>query len=788
MGIEEGKKERALRLRMVLHGAVQGVGFRPFVYRLAKTLQLPGWVANSAQGVFIEVEGPKELLDSFLLRVQKEAPPRAFIQSLEYSFLEPKNFAEFVIRESDETGKTSAHVLPDIATCPDCLSEILDPHNRRFRYPFTNCTNCGPRFSIIHSLPYDRPNTSMARFTMCPECRMEYDDPGNRRFHAQPNACPRCGPQLALWNATGLVLSSGDEALVNAARALREGMTVAVKGLGGFHLMVDARNAGAVTRLRSRKYREEKPLALFFPSEESIREECEVSELERRLLSSPESPIVLLHRLNKFSGIAAEVAPNNPWLGAMLPYTPLHHLLLRELGFPVVATSGNTSDEPICTDEHDALQRLHGIADLFLVHDRPIVRHVDDSIARIMLGREQLLRRSRGYAPLSLRVDRSSERCMIAVGAHLKNTVAMSSGRNIFVSQHIGDLETARALQVFQNVIQDFRRLYDEAPDRVIRDLHPDYLSGKLAESFGAPVVSIQHHYAHVASCIAENQIVGDVLGVSWDGTGYGTDGTVWGGEFLRTTETGYMRVATLRPFKLPGGEKAVKEPRRSAIGILYELYGQDVFRRKELSALAGLSEQEVSTVRTMLVREVNSPLTTSMGRLFDAVSSLLGIQQRSTYEGQAAMELEFAIQDYETEESYSFAVDRSAIPAVIDWAPMILALVEESRRRIPVGIISAKFHNTLAEIVLDTAKNIALPQIVLTGGCFQNRQLTERVVRKLDAAGFRPFWHQRIPPNDGGISLGQLYAYLRSTGSSKPAVQQEINRKEEAHVLGDSR
>ncbi|MGB2867587.1 MAG: carbamoyltransferase HypF [Bacteroidota bacterium] len=783
--------QRALRLRMVLHGAVQGVGFRPFVYRLAHSLQLQGWVSNSAQGVFIEVEGSKNVLDSFLLRVQKEAPPRSFIQSLEYSFLESRNFKGFAIRESDESGKASAHVLPDIATCPDCLSEVFDRTNRRYLYPFTNCTNCGPRFSIIRSLPYDRPNTSMTQFTMCPECQREYDDPNDRRFHAQPNACPRCGPHLELWDATGLVVRRAHDALLGAAKALRGGMVVAVKGLGGFHLMADARNAAAISRLRTRKYREEKPLALLFPSEESVRVECDVSELEGRLLHSPESPIVLLQRAKATpSGIAAEIAPNNPYLGAMLPYTPLHHILLRELGFPVVATSGNTSDEPICIDERDALERLRGIADLFLVHDRPIVRHVDDSIARVMLGREQILRRARGYAPLSLRVDRSSECCMIAVGAHLKNTVAMSSGRNIFVSQHIGDLETARALQVFQNVIQDFRQLYDETPGRVIRDLHPDYLSGKLAESFGAPVVSIQHHYAHVTSCMAENEIVGNVLGVSWDGTGYGTDGTVWGGEFLRTTETGYTRVATLRPFKLPGGEKAIKEPRRSAIGILYELYGQDVFRRKELFALAALSEREISTMRTMLVREVNSPWTTSVGRLFDAVSSLLDIQQRSTYEGQAAMELEFAIQDHVTNASYPFTVDGSTALAVIDWAPMILAILEDSRKKIPAGIISARFHNTLSEIVLDRAKSIALPQIVLTGGCFQNRHLTERVVRTLEGAGFRPFWHQRIPPNDGGISLGQLYAYLRSrpTGPTKPDIESVINHEEDAHVSGNSR
>ncbi len=570
------------RMHIALRGAVQGVGFRPFVFRLASDMKLPGWVLNSPEGVFIEVEGAKDDLDSFLLRLQEEKPPPSFIQSLEFSFLDPAHFNSFEIRSSQLSGAATALVMPDIATCPKCLSEVLDPGDRRYRYPFTNCTHCGPRFTIIDSLPYDRTNTSMKKFEMCPDCRSEYENPNDRRFHAQPNACPVCGPLLEAWDGSGKILSRCNDALLEAVEAIRQGKIVAIKGLGGFHLVADARNDYAVDALRKRKHREAKPFALMYPSIARIKEDCDVAPMELRLLSSSESPIVLLKRIRGRSPqtVSPAVAPNNPYLGVMLPYTPLHHLLMREVGSPIVATSGNLSDEPICIDEREALVRLSGIADLFLVHNRPIVRHVDDSIVRVILGRELVLRRARGYAPLPLRC-KGLVSDILAVGGHLKNTIAMAVGDNVFVSQHIGDLENSEALEAFQNVIHSFRRLYKIDPVRVVSDLHPDYLSTKFARNYGIPLISIQHHYAHVASCMAENELDGRVLGVSWDGTGYGLDGTIWGGEFLLTDERSFTRIASFRKFRLPGGAAAIKEPRRTALGALYEILGPGVFKDK---------------------------------------------------------------------------------------------------------------------------------------------------------------------------------------------------------------
>ncbi|MCX8103930.1 MAG: carbamoyltransferase HypF, partial [Candidatus Bipolaricaulota bacterium] len=566
-------REQMARLKIAIHGAVQGVGFRPFVYRLAIELKLTGWVLNSAQGVFIEAEGTKEQLEEFVRRLERDKPPRAFLQSLEASWLDPVGYTAFEIRHSDESGQKIAFILPDIATCPDCWREIFDPNNRRYRYPFTNCTNCGPRFSIIEALPYDRPNTTMKIFRMCPDCQAEYENPLDRRFHAQPNACPQCGPHLELWDAKGTVLAQHDDALCQAAEAIRVGQIIAVKGLGGFHLICDARNDDAVQELRRRKHREEKPFALMYPSLELVQAHCEVSPLEERALTSPEAPIVLMRRRESVQ-IASSVAPRNPYLGIMLPYTPLHHLLMAELGFPVVATSGNLSDEPICTDEHEALIRLKEIADLFLVHNRPIARHVDDSIVRIVGSQELVLRRARGFAPLPITLRNPERRTVLAVGAHLKNTVALAVGSTVFISQHIGDLETAEAFGAFQRVIQDFERLYDAQPSVIAHDLHPDYLSTQYAQGRKPRTVGVQHHYAHVLACMAENELDSSVLGVSWDGTGYGLDGTIWGGEFLRATRESFTRVAHLRTFRLPGGERAIQEPRRSALGVLYELFG----------------------------------------------------------------------------------------------------------------------------------------------------------------------------------------------------------------------
>jgi len=752
---ESASQDALSRMRITVRGAVQGVGFRPFVYRLATELKLKGWVKNSAAGALIEIEGPAQAVEQFLLRLEPQKPPHSFIQSLEYVRLDPAGHTTFEIRHSDTTGPLTAIVLPDIATCPECLKEMFDPANRRYRYPFTNCTHCGPRFSIIEALPYDRPNTTMRAFVMCAACQAEYDNPEDRRFHAQPNACPVCGPHVEFWDPNGRTLASRDEALAMAEAAIKDGKIVAVKGLGGFHLMVDARQDAAVRRLRERKHREEKPLALMFPDLDCIAQQCEFSELERRLLQSPESPIVLLRKRPGARGLSDAVAPGNPNLGVMLPYTPLHHLLLADLRIPLVATSGNISDEPICISETEALHRLAGVADAFLVHNRPIARHVDDSIARLILGREQVLRRARGYAPLPLPVPHDLPP-LLAVGAHLKNAIAVAIGRQVVISQHIGDLETAEAWDAFKRVASDLPRLWGVSPKRLVCDSHPDYLSTQFARDSGKPFTAIQHHAAHVAACAAENEIIGPVLGVSWDGTGYGLDSTVWGGEFIRLDGNHWERVAHLRLFPLPGGDAAIKEPRRVALGILFELMGQNALARQELPTVQAFTPSELKIIATMLSQRVNCPLTSSAGRLFDAVSSLIGLRQKLNFEGQAAMELEAAATAVTELKAYPFSLGENRGVIICDWMPMFDALLKDISQGLPAGVIAGKFHAALAELVVEVARKMSERSVVLTGGCYQNRLLTELTVARLRAAGFTAYWHQRVPPNDGGIAFGQ--------------------------------
>lgn len=793
------------RLGIEIRGAVQGVGFRPYVFRLAHEMELPGWVLNDSRGVFIEVEGPKEILDTFLRRLPVEKPPRAVIHSLEMNWLAPEGFNAFEIRHSEEQGTKSVVMLPDSATCPDCLAEVLDKGDRRFRYPFTNCTNCGPRFTIIEALPYDRPNTTMRGFQMCPECDGEYTEPMDRRFHAQPNACPACGPQLALWDGKGNTQATGDFALKQAAEALRRGEILAVKGLGGFHLMVDGRSAAAVARLRQRKARYEKPLALMVRDIEEARRICLVDPAEETLLESPESPIVLLQR-QPFAGIAAEVAPDNPRLGLMLPYTPLHHLLLGELGFPVVATSGNLSDEPICIDNGEALDRLGGIADMLLVHDRPIQRHVDDSVVSVVAGKAQPIRRARGMAPMPI-VAAKPLPTLLAVGAHLKNTVALSVGDKVFLSQHIGDMETPQAFEAFEAVARDFLDMYEAEPVAIVNDLHPDYPSTRWVQRIvdgsdadtstapggkgsswknllvGKPTFAVQHHHAHLAGCLMENEVETRALGVTWDGTGYGTDGTVWGGEFLLGDMASFSRVCRLRPFHLPGGDAAVKQPRRCGLALLWEMLGDEALDRDDLTPVQAFDEAELRLLGHMLETGLNTPLTTSAGRLFDAVASILGIQQRVAFEGQAAMAVEW-IADKDLLAAYPVVVatpsaDRELFQAApedreeileIDWQPLVEAMIEDSRRGVDVGIIAARFHNALVEAILAVAKAVGEPKVALTGGCFQNRLLTERASQRLREAGFDVLLHRQVPPNDGGISLGQIaVAAARMEEGSSP-------------------
>ena len=745
------------RLRLTIGGAVQGVGFRPFVYRLAKELALCGWITNTVRGVTLEVEGDPRSVKQFRARLHDELPPLSSIQSLESKHLDPVGFAKFEIRESNDTGARSALVVPDIATCTDCLAEIHDPTDRRYRYPFTNCTNCGPRYSIIEALPYDRGNTTMKAFTMCAECRTEYEDPANRRFHAQPNACPACGPHVELWSGNGEVIAQQHQAIVNAADAVRSGKIIAVKGIGGFHLMADARNDDAVNELRRRKHREEKPFAVMFPSLDALRAAAKLSDTEARMLTSPESPIGIVRRSRAAdSAISVAVAPNNPYIGALLPYTPLHHLLVSELDIPVIATSGNLSDEPICIDEHEALKRLGQIADFFLVHDRPIERHVDDSIVREVAGREMVIRRARGFAPLPVRLGQKSAP-IVAVGANLKNAVSISSGDNAFVSQHIGDLETPEAYRAFTSVIRSLEQLYDISPSAIACDAHPDYLSTKFAVNECPKPISVQHHYAHVLSCMAENEVEAPALGVAWDGTGFGSDGTIWGGEFLKISSTGFERFAHLRTFRLPGGDKAVKEPRRSAIGLLFEIFGEKVFAKHELFPVISFMPAELKMIRRMLVGGINSPTTSSAGRLFDAVSSIIGLRERIRFEGQAAMELEF-LADQREDGVYPFGLTATS-PIVIDWEPLILELISDTFDGVRPSRAAARFHNTLVEIIVRVAIASKERSIALSGGCFQNKYLIERAIRRLREEGLSVYWHQRIPTNDGGIALGQTVA-----------------------------
>ena len=749
-----------LRVRVTIRGAVQGVGFRPFVYRLAREMELAGWVNNTSAGVFVEVEGSEATLRQFLARLESEKPDIAIIQSLETVFLDPVGFRAFEIRESTG-GEKRTLVMPDLATCPACIADIFDPGDRRYRYPFTNCTNCGPRFSIIAALPYDRHATTMREFRMCEACLREYGDPADRRFHAQPNACPACGPQLALWDGHGVERAERNAALREAAEAIRSGEIVAVKGLGGFHLMADARSDASVQELRRRKHREEKPFALMVPSFEQALRLCHASPVEQRLLRSPECPIVLLRR-REGSDVAASVAPGNPTLGVMLPSTPLHHLLLAELGFPVVATSGNISDEPICTNESDALSRLGGIADLFLVHDRPILRHVDDSIVREVCGRELVIRRARGFAPLPVEVAGDLP-TVLAFGAHQKNTIAAAVHSDVFISQHIGDLETEASFHAFEQVLDAFRGLYELRPTAVACDLHPDYLSSQHARRSGLPVVEVQHHFAHALACMAENRLDPPVLAITWDGSGMGTDGTIWGGEFLHVTTDGFRRVAHLRPFLLPGNAKAVREPRRVALAVLYEILGDAAFEL-DSPPLRAFSSTELTALRKMLQRRLNAPVTTSAGRLFDAFASLLDLRQVASFEGQAAMDLEFALADQKEDNSYPYAIRDEGACMVLDWEPMVRSVLAQPDR----AASAARFHNTLVDMAVAVATRMKTERVALSGGCFQNRYLTERMVSRLRAAGLRPYWHQRVPPNDGGIALGQIVAAKRAMLSRK--------------------
>lgn len=766
-------------LHILVRGAVQGVGFRPFVYRLAQTLGLSGWVLNDSDGVTIEIEGDADQVQHFLHQLQHTPPPRAQIDQIEATWHPPHGYTTFQIRPSLPRGMPTTLIPPDTATCPDCLAEMLDPLNRRFGYAFTNCTNCGPRFSIIAALPYDRPNTTMRAFVLCPACGAEYGDPVDRRFHAQPNACPVCGPRLA-FDVVGEAQSPTTPPLNAALTALRQGQIVALKGIGGYQLLVDPRNAEAVARLRLRKHRPAKPLALMARDLEQAAALVQIDQVAAELLTSAAAPIVLLPRTPQPSiALADLVAPGHPYLGVMLPCSPLHHLLLRSFDGPLVATSGNLSDEPICIDDTEAHQRLGQIADAFLSHNRPIERHVDDSVVQVVAGIPRMLRRARGYAPLPVPLP-ATPPSTLALGGQLKNSIALSIGPQVFVSQHIGDLHTLEARSAFERVIHDFLRLYAAQPSLIAHDLHPDYASSQMAHTStllpDARRVAVQHHHAHFAACLAEHAAPGPALGVIWDGTGYGVDATIWGGEFLFGDVAASQRVAYLRPFTLPGGEAAVREPARVALALLWEILGPASLEQEDLAPLAHFNPTQRSLLLRMLQHGLNSPRTSSAGRLFDGVAALLGLHLQVSFEGQAAIALEHLADPHESL-AYPFALEATTAPAqsaggvtcvpnpiILDWRPAISALLADLRRGVAPQQIAARFHNGVISAICALARHIGVATIALSGGCFQNRHLAEGVIRQLQAAHHHPLLPRHLPVNDGGLCYGQVAAMLSTT------------------------
>ena len=767
----KSEQRKIVRFRVDVRGIVQGVGFRPFIYSLAKKHSLKGFVLNNTTGVKVEVEGEREKIKSFLREIKTSAPPLAVIQRIEYEKLAPVGYSSFEIKKSRKEKEELVPISPDISTCHDCLRELFDPNDRRFHYPFINCTNCGPRFTIIQDIPYDRSRTTMKVFRMCPDCQGEYEDPSNRRFHAQPNACPVCGPQVSLFDAKGRNLEASDP-IKEAVDLLEKSYVVAVKGLGGFHLACDATSLEAVATLRKRKYREDKPFALMAPDLETIRKFCHVDQEEKNLLISPRRPIVLLRKKEENLPLAAEqIAPRNRFLGCMLPYTPLHHLLLRKIKRPLVMTSGNMSDEPIVYRNEEALPKLKGIANYFLVHNRDVQMRCDDSVMRVFQGKEVFLRRSRGYAPQPVKVDAFFDEPILAVGGEHKNTFCVARGDQAVISHHIGDLENLSALISFEEGIEYFLKLFHTNAKILACDLHPDYLSTKFAEDYvkklgkGATLIRVQHHHAHIASLMADRGIEGRVIGVSLDGAGMGDDGKIWGGEFLVADYLSFTRVGHLKEVPLPGGDEAIKNPWRMALSHLKGAFGEGALELA-LRLLGNVDPEKILMVDNMVENGINCPLTSSVGRLFDAVSSLIGIRSEINHEGQAAMELEMTADDKE-KGSYPFDILREGEKFIVDSGPTIRSVVADLEKGERKGAIAARFHNSLALIILKICRIIRektdLNSVALSGGVFQNMYLLERVFSLLKSADFQVHTHNRVPPNDGGISLGQaLVAHYR--------------------------
>lgn len=753
-----------------LQGIVQGVGFRPFVWHLAHHWQLAGSVCNIPTGAQVVVEGPPERLTEFFTVLTKQPPALVTYTQIDVCHLPTSGLTDFVIEPSQTTGPIQAVMLPDLATCPACAQELIDPHNRRYRYPFISCTYCGPRYSMIRDLPYDRPLTSMQPFTLCPACQSEYADPRDRRFHAQTNACWDCGPQLTTQMPDGRILT-GESATRAAVQALATGAIMAIKGLGGYQLVCDATQTAVVKRLRQRKTRPDKPLAVMFPDRAMLQQYCKTTVAELQLLQASQSPIVLLPHRGLQDISTAVIHPGNPYLGAMLPYTPLHHLLLQALNRPLVATSGNRSNEPICIDNIEAQQRLGTLADGFIHHNRKILRPVDDSVVQFVQQQPMVLRRARGYTAAPLAVPVAGED-LLAVGGHLKNTVALTlkgSGQ-VVLSQHLGDLSDATGAALFKATVQDLLHIYNGQPAQVAHDTHPDYFSSAYAATFGVPTLAVQHHEAHILAVMAEHHLSAPVLGVAWDGLGLGDDGrTLWGGEFLVMTPTTYQHRAGFKPLIFAGGHQALTKPSYLAVAWLYQRFGKDMLGL-DLPCVRALSPTEKSLLMAALAQQINTRATTSVGRLFDIVAALLDLHQTTSFEGQAAMAVEFIAAEL-SGPSYPLPITEHNGYLEIDPGEMLAQILMDWQQGVTPAQIAQRFHLTLVQGILTLAQKLQIPDIVLSGGCFQNRLLLENTIATLKQAGFRPWWPQQIPPNDGGLALGQIMALLRTFPQEEPHV-----------------
>ena len=754
--------------RIEVNGIVQGVGFRPFIYNLALRHGLKGEVSNTSAGVAIVVEGSAGHIDAFAADISAAPPPLAHVVEVSRQSIPVNGYTAFRIVQSKADTAMATLISPDVSVCEDCRRELFDPNDRRYRYPFINCTNCGPRYTIIDDIPYDRPKTSMKHFEMCPQCQQEYDDPLNRRFHAQPNACPVCGPHVSLFDRDRNRVDGADP-IRETARLLRQGRIIAIKGLGGFHLAVDAVNTAAVRRLRSKKQREEKPFALMTADIARIRQFARFDAAEQRLLTSIQRPIVLL-RKREPNPIAVDVAPRNRYFGVMLPYTPLHYLLLDQGFTALVMTSGNLSEEPIAIDNEDAIRRLSSIADYFLVHNRDIYLRSDDSIVRCAAGETRLIRRSRGFVPVPVFL-RQKVPAVLACGAELKNTICLTRGNQAFVSQHIGDLENTATEDFFRLTIRHMQRILKIEPEILAYDLHPDYLSTRWAlEQEGVQKAAVQHHHAHVVSAMAENRIDGPVIGLAFDGTGYGSDGAIWGGEVLVADEQKFDRAAHFAYLPMPGSTAAIKQPWRMGLSYLYAAYG-DALEDLPLPFLRGIDGARATIILEMIKKRINAPLTSSLGRLFDGVAALAGLRNEVAFEGQAAMELEMMAA---SSADYSYDCHwTSGAPAQIPTAPIIRAVVEDLLQGTAPALISARFHLTLVRLFTDLCDHLrrdtGLTRVVLSGGVFQNAILLGGLVRALEDKKFKVYTHTQVPTNDGGLSLGQ--AIIAATTATRSQI-----------------